>query len=243
MATSRACPRQGRCRRRWLHHTIIEWSVFWGSALRNPARRLRLPPQQGTRPLSQMLTQALAVPLARIGRIALDGFAQPPTRSRDPGSGPGWTEVMISPRMACATSCVAQAVTAGFSVLLLHDLASSTECETLRAEASGVAQASRRRTVAWKQALLDDVPEEMVEVTPQHVSNNSSSDAKRHCCSLARSTVASRTCGSLLKFGCPSSRCSAPSPRASATACSYEAWHACTLRSRHSCPVSLGNSG
>jgi hypothetical protein len=80
---------------------------------------------------------------------------------RDASSGSGWTEVFVDVELA--SSCpVAEAVARGFSLLVLHELASSAECEKLRREASAAALARRRRSTILKQALLEDVPAEVV---------------------------------------------------------------------------------
>ena len=86
---------------------------------------------------------------------------------RAAASGPGWSEVFISPTLACRTQSAADAVAAGFSLLLLLELADRSECEELRGEASAVARASRRRSTMLRGALLEDVPEEAV--TPGQV--------------------------------------------------------------------------
>ena len=86
---------------------------------------------------------------------------------RAAASGPGWSEVFISPTLACRTQSAAAAVAAGLSLLLLLELADSSECEELRGEASAVARASRRRSTMLRSALLDDVPDEAV--TPGQV--------------------------------------------------------------------------
>ena len=92
---------------------------------------------------------------------------QPKTSSRAAASGPGWTEVFISPPLACRTQSAADAVAAGFSLLILLELADRSECSELRGEASAVARASRRRSCILRGALLEDVPEEAV--TPGQV--------------------------------------------------------------------------
>ena len=81
---------------------------------------------------------------------------EPPPRAA--ASGPGWSEVFISPALACNTRSTADAVAGGFSLLILHEFASSSECEALRTEASAVANATRRRSAVMKKALLEDVP-------------------------------------------------------------------------------------
>ena len=86
---------------------------------------------------------------------------------RTAASGPGWSEVFISPTLACRTQSAADAVAAGLSLLLLLELADRSECEELRGEASAVARASRRRSTMLRSALLDDVPDEAV--TPGQV--------------------------------------------------------------------------
>ena len=107
--------------------------------------------------------------LVRAARL-FTSLAQPqdsgesrPTRRAD--EGPGWTEVFVTPSRAGRTGSAAEAVAAGHSLLVLHELADGAEVEALRAEASGAAYLSRRRSSMMKQALLDDVPEEAVEST------------------------------------------------------------------------------
>jgi len=80
---------------------------------------------------------------------------------RAAASGPGWSEVFISPALAGIRS-TAEAVAAGHSLILLHDLASPEECETLREEASEAAAESRQRSVTIKEAILEGVAEEAV---------------------------------------------------------------------------------
>jgi hypothetical protein len=98
-------------------------------------------------------------------RAAQQSRAEPPKRSA--ASGPGWSEVFISPQLASSTQSAADAVASGFSLLLLHELAERSECEELRGEASAVAHASRRRSTLLRGALLEDAPEEAV--TPGQV--------------------------------------------------------------------------
>jgi|EP00966_Prymnesium_polylepis_P093271 hypothetical protein len=57
--------------------------------------------------------------------------------------GNGWSEVFINASKAGATVTTADAVAQGHSLLLLHAIASKTECELLRSEASGFASEQR----------------------------------------------------------------------------------------------------
>ena len=109
--------------------------------------------------------------LCRASRLLCGSLAGPSAADEQPkraaASGPGWTEVFISPMLACGTQSAADAVAAGFSLLLLLELADHSECEGLRKEASAVARASRRRSTMLRGALLEDVPDEAV--TPGQV--------------------------------------------------------------------------
>jgi hypothetical protein len=70
---------------------------------------------------------------------------------RDSASGPGWTEVYIDQAKASCTRSTADAVVAGYSLLLLHGLANPAECELLCTEASAYASLQSRQT---SQALV-----------------------------------------------------------------------------------------
>ena len=115
------------------------------------------------------LVQAMRL-LCRASRL-YSSLAQSSAADEQPkraaASGPGWSEVFISPTLACRTQSAAAAVAAGLSLLLLLELADRSECEELRGEASAVARASRRRSTMLRSALLDDVPDEAV--TPGQV--------------------------------------------------------------------------
>lgn len=81
--------------------------------------------------------------------MLLSGLAVPQQKtheqqSRSAASGAGWTEIFISPSHASRTPRTADAVAAGFSLLVLHDLAHESECTALRSEASAVARKHRR---------------------------------------------------------------------------------------------------
>ena len=58
--------------------------------------------------------------------------------------GRGWTEVFLDPLEAQQTQTASHSLQLGHSVVLLHDLASSEECGSLRNEAS--AEAASHRT-------------------------------------------------------------------------------------------------
>lgn len=58
-------------------------------------------------------------------------------------SGPGWSEIFINVAKAGSTRTAADSVAQGHSLLLLHKLASTAECESLRAEASKFASDQR----------------------------------------------------------------------------------------------------
>ena len=64
-------------------------------------------------------------------------------RARLAGAGPGWSEVFINASSAAGMQTPAEAVLQGHSLLLLHGLASTEECDRLRTEA--VRYASWRR--------------------------------------------------------------------------------------------------
>ena len=67
--------------------------------------------------------------------------AEEPACCRAPASGEGWSEMFLS---AVEKTCSAsEGVALGHSILILHDLATAVECETLRAEASSLAAAER----------------------------------------------------------------------------------------------------
>lgn len=83
---------------------------------------------------------------------------------RTAASGPGWSEVFVSPTQAQQTAQATEAVAQGFSLLLLHGLASADECETLRSEASK--EAFRLRFES-----LESSYEAIGEVTPNHSSD------------------------------------------------------------------------
>ena len=61
-------------------------------------------------------------------------------------SGDGWTEVFLSAADASSTAFVQDSFIRGHSLLLLHDVASAVDCETLRSEASTTSRAERRDT-------------------------------------------------------------------------------------------------
>ena len=73
---------------------------------------------------------------------------------RAPESGAGWREEYIGKRAASFASA-SEALALGYSVLVLDDVATDAECEALRREASGLAEAQRAAALA-KGALPKD---------------------------------------------------------------------------------------
>ena len=73
---------------------------------------------------------------------------------RAPESGAGWREEYIGKRAASFASA-SEALALGYSVLVLDDVATAAECEALRREASGLAEAQRAAALA-KGALPKD---------------------------------------------------------------------------------------
>lgn len=87
--------------------------------------------------------------LASIPMPATDG-------ARTAQRGRGWTEVFLDPLEAQQTRTASHSLQLGHSVVLLHDLASSEECDSLRNEASAEA-ASHRTQALRRRPVLGDV--------------------------------------------------------------------------------------
>ena len=85
--------------------------------------------------------------LSRTSRLLISFAHERGELRRDSASGPGWTEVYIDRANACGTRSTADAVVAGYSLLLLHGLANPAECELLRSEASSFARDCSRDTI------------------------------------------------------------------------------------------------
>ena len=58
-------------------------------------------------------------------------------------TGEGWTEVFLSAADASSTAAAQDSFMRGHSLILLHDVASAVDCETLRCEASATSAAER----------------------------------------------------------------------------------------------------
>ena len=67
---------------------------------------------------------------------------------RAAASGHGWTEVFLAAEHAARAQSADDSVAAGFSVVILHDLLSKDECETLRSGASSFAHTLRKKVGA-----------------------------------------------------------------------------------------------
>lgn len=87
---------------------------------------------------------------------------------REANSGKGWIEVFLSPEQASRTKATHEAFILGHSILLLYDVASAAECETLRLPASHVAALMRESAAVNRRAddhdltsVLTRMPSEM----------------------------------------------------------------------------------
>ena len=98
--------------------------------------------------------------VARASRLLFGSLADTREEQRPAARGKGWTEVFITPALARRTRHAADAVAAGASLLVLHELADITECEALRTEASAVARDCRPPSTPQSTGLhvLDDAP-------------------------------------------------------------------------------------
>ena len=87
----------------------------------------------------KLLLSSLCSPRAETPSVAVQERKHP----RLPARGSGWIEVYVSPDLASETRSPEEAVAAGFSLVLVHGLASSEECDVLSKEASRVAKHAR----------------------------------------------------------------------------------------------------
>ena len=103
-----------------------------------------------------MILRGLCVKLsaAVLAASAHEGGATSRT-CRGQDSGPGWNEIFLNPNEAQKTEAADEALQLGHSIVVLHGLATTAECLSIRSEASAAASGQRHRAERRYSRLWD----------------------------------------------------------------------------------------
>jgi len=74
---------------------------------------------------------------------------------RGQDSGPGWNEIFLNSNEAQKTEAADEALQLGHSIVVLHGLATTAECSSIRSEASAAASGQRHRAERRYNRLWD----------------------------------------------------------------------------------------